>query len=131
MSGFGMPWPGAEAGHEAEEAGAAAFCTGEFVDHDAYVTVAEMAVTTRPALIVVAGFNKRMAATAGRVADGVIGHGLFTAKWWDEVVRPAVERGSRDAEREARPLEHGWLLTAINDQDPERAITDLRRMIAF
>lgn len=232
MTTFGMPWPGAEVGREAEAMGAAAFCTGEFVDHDAYVTVAEMALATERALvgpaiaygfartpfahaaairklwaqapgrifaglgtgaysinrdwcgvdagrpvermselvgavrawlhaengepvrfdgefyrinadvkapvlgridapILVAGFNKRMAAAAGRVADGVIGHGLFTASWWDEVVRPAVDRGFRESGRETRPLEHGWLLTAIDDEDPERAVNDLRRMIAF
>lgn len=225
-----MPWQGAEVGAEAEAAGAAAFCTGEFVDHDAYVTVAEMAVATERALvgtaiaygfartpfahaaavrrlwsqapgrvfaglgsgayainrdwcgveadrpvermaelvgavrawlhaengervrfdgefyridakvqapvlgridapILLAGFNKRMAAAAGRVADGLIGHGLFTPAWWDEVVRPAVAGGAQ--ERDTPPLEHGWLLTAIDDEDPERAVIDLRRMIAF
>ncbi|GLY38890.1 N5,N10-methylene tetrahydromethanopterin reductase [Amycolatopsis sp. NBRC 101858] len=232
MTEFGMPWPGAEAGRIAESLGVPAFCTGEFVDHDAYVTVAEMAAATDRALIgpaiaygfartpfahaaavrrlwkqapgrvfaglgsgayainrdwcgveadrpvermtelvgavrawlhaengqtvrydgefyhvrakvqapvlgkidapiLLAGFNKRMAAAAGRVADGVIGHGLFTADWWTEVVRPAVERGAGESERDARPSEHGWLLCAINDDDPERAVTDIRRMIAF
>lgn len=230
MTTFGIPWQGADFAQEAEAAGIGAFCTGEFVDHDAYATVAEMTVTTRQALvgtaiaygfartpyahaaaartlwakapgrvflglgsgafrintdwfgveadhpvermselvgavrawlhaengervrfdgdyyridakvqapvlgkvaapILLAGFNKRMAAAAGRVADGVVGHGLFTRSWWDDIVRPAVERGAK--ERETPPLEHGWLLTAINDEDPERAVTDMRRMIAF
>ncbi|MFJ8927564.1 LLM class flavin-dependent oxidoreductase [Streptomyces sp. NPDC102364] len=232
MTEFGMPWPGAEAGKEAEAAGSAAFCTGEFADHDAYVTVAEMAFNTeraqvgsaiayafsrtpfahaaavrslwaqapgrvfvglgsgayainrdwcgveadRPvarmaeliaavrawlhaengekvgfegefyrisarvkapvlgridAPVLLAGFQKRMATLAGKGADGVIGHGLFTDAWWDDVVRPAVEQGAREADHDARPLEHGWLLTAIDDSDPDRAVTDMRRMIAF
>src|SRR3546814_8624483 len=72
-----------------------------------------------------------MAAAAARTADGVIGHGLFTARWWDEVVRPAVERGQAQSERDAAALEHGWLITAIDDDDPERAVKDARRMVGF
>jgi alkanesulfonate monooxygenase SsuD/methylene tetrahydromethanopterin reductase-like flavin-dependent oxidoreductase (luciferase family) len=232
MTEFGMPWPGAEVGPEAEAAGVAAFCTGEFADHDAYVTVAGMVASTRRALvgpaiaygfsrtpfahatairdlwkqapgrvfaglgsgafainrdwcgvaadrpvarmselvtavrawlhaengrrirfegefyridarvkapvlgridvpILLAGFQRGMATAAGRTADGIIGHGLFTDDWWDSVVRPAVEAGARESGHDRRPLEHGWLLTAIDDDDPERAVTDMRRMIAF
>src|SRR5205823_2327873 len=28
-------------------------------------------------------------------------------------------------------LEHGWLITAVDDEDPDRAIADCRRMIGF
>jgi 5,10-methylenetetrahydromethanopterin reductase len=218
---FGMPWPGADVAREAEQAGVGAFCTGDFVDHDAYITLAEMVANTSEALVgpaiayafartpyahatalrqlhamapgrlflglgtaafrvnrdwfgvpadrpvdrvaeavdavrtwlhaengsrvsytgefysidadvrapvlgrleipvLLAAFNKRMAATAARVADGVIGHGLFTRSWWEDVVRPANA-----------PVEHGWIITAIDDAAPERAIADARRMIAF
>lgn len=218
---FGMPWPGTGVAREAEQAGVGAFCTGDFVDHDAYVTLAEMVANTDRALVgtaiayafartpyahatairqlhavapgrlflglgtaayrinrdwfdvpadrpvdrvaetvqavrawlraengekvrfsgefydidadvrapvlgrldvpvLLAAFNKRMAATAGRVADGVVGHGLFTRSWWENVVRPA-----------APPVEHGWIITAIDNAAPERAIADARRMIAF
>ncbi|WP_216898456.1 LLM class flavin-dependent oxidoreductase [Nocardia alni] len=227
---FGMPWPGADVGREAEQAGVTAFCAGDFVDRDAYTTLAEIVAGTEHALagpaiayafartpyahatalrhlharapgrlflglgtgafrinrdwfgvdarhpvdriaetaeivrawlhaengetirykgefatidadvrapvlgkldipILLAGFNARMATAAGRVADGVIGHGLFTAAWWDEVVRPAVARGA--AENDRRPLEYGWIITAVDDSAPERAIADARRMIAF
>lgn len=225
---FGMPWPGTEIGREAEQAGVGAFCTGDFVDHDAYLTLAEMAAGTERALVgpaityafsrtpyahatamrqlhakapgrlflglgtaafrinrdwfgvaadhpvdrvaetvevvrawlraengekirysgefysvdadvrapvlgrldipvLLAAFNRRMAATAGRVADGVIGHGLFTTSWWRDVVRPAVAKGAAGSAR----TEQGWIITAIDDTAPERAITDARRMIAF
>jgi hypothetical protein len=74
-----------------------------------------------------------MATTAGRTADGIIGHGLFTGTWWQDVVRPAIAKGAaeRIAEGADVPLEHGWVITAVDDEDPERAITDARRMIAF
>ncbi|KPI18906.1 luciferase family protein [Actinobacteria bacterium OK074] len=229
---FGMPWPGRDVAREAEQAGVGAFCAGEFVDHDAYLTVAEIVANTERALagpaiayafartpyahatalrhlhaqapgrlflglgsaafrinrdwlgvgadrpvarmadtvgavrawlhaengervrydgefhtidadvrapvlgrldipVLLAAFNTRMAATAGRIADGVIGHGLFTGAWWNDVVRPSAERGATEAERTRGPLEHGWIITAVDDAAPERAVADARRMIAF
>ncbi|MGW2048906.1 LLM class flavin-dependent oxidoreductase [Streptomyces sp. NPDC001858] len=229
---FGMPWPGRDVAREAEQAGVGAFCAGEFADHDAYLTVADIVAHTEHALagpaiayafartpyahatalrqlharapgrlflglgsaafrinrdwlgvpadrpvhriaetvaavrawlhaengekvrysgefyaldaevrapvlgrldipVLLAAFNTGMAATAGRVADGVIGHGLFTSSWWNDVVRPSVERGASDAAPGARFLEHGWIITAVDDSAPERAVADARRMIAF
>lgn len=229
---YGLPWRGAEVARVAEEAGFTAFCSGEFVDHEAYSTLTEMALGTRSAIvgpgiayafartpyahaaairsawshapgrvflalgsgaykinrdwfgveadrpvarmadavgairawlhaengepvryagefyqinakvqapvlgrievpILLGGFNKLMAAAAARSADGVLGHGLFTQRWWDDVVRPALAKGAADAGREDRPLEHGWVITAIDDDDPGRAVKDARRMIAF
>jgi 5,10-methylenetetrahydromethanopterin reductase len=232
---FGMPWPGADVAAEAEKSGVSVFCTGEFVDLEAYSTLADMVDKTIDALVgtsiayafartpyahaaaarslskkapgrifiglgsgaytinrdwfgveadrpvarmsdmagairawlhaengkpvvydgeyyqinarvqapvlgrldvpvLFAGFNKGMAAAGARVGDGVIGHGLFTARWWDEVVRPATATGfakrADDDDRPA-PVEHGWLITAIDDADPARAIQDARRMVAF
>ncbi|MEV7889758.1 LLM class flavin-dependent oxidoreductase [Streptomyces sp. NPDC002817] len=232
---FGMPWPGRDVGREAEQVGVSAFCAGEFADHDAYLTVADIVANTEHALagpaiayafartpyahatalrqlhsqapgrlflglgsaafrinrdwlgvpperpvdriaetveavrawlhaengehihysgefysldadvrapvlgrldipILLAAFNTRMAKTAGRVADGVIGHGLFTNTWWNEVVRPSADRGrddDGDSDSRPHPIEHGWIITAVDDDAPERAIADARRMIAF
>lgn len=99
---------------------------GEFYAIDADVRAPVLGRLDIPVLL--AAFNSGMARTAGRVADGVIGHGLFTRSWWNDVVRPAVgpESGTN-----ARPLEHGWVITAIDDTAPERAVEDARRMIAF
>ena len=229
---FGMPWPGPEVAREAEDAGIAYFCSGEFVDHEAYTTLATMVANTRAATVgpaiayafartpyahaaamrsmwqaapgrvflglgsgafrinrdwfgvpadrpvermsdmvgairawltaengkpvtydgefykvdarvgapvlgridapvLLAGFNKRMAAAAARVGDGVIGHGIFTQRWWDDVVRPALAKGASESDRDVTPAEHGWLMTAVNDDDPARAVSDCRKMIAF
>jgi alkanesulfonate monooxygenase SsuD/methylene tetrahydromethanopterin reductase-like flavin-dependent oxidoreductase (luciferase family) len=227
-----MPWPGAAVARDAEKAGFTAFCSGEFVDHEAYTTLAEMVLATEHAVvgpaiayafarspyahaaairslwkrgagrmflglgsgayrinrdwfgveadhpvermcdlvgalrawlqaengttvrysgpyyrieadvrapvlgrldvpILLAGFNKRMASAAGRVADGIIGHGLFTRSWWNDVVRPAIAEGERGAGRDQPVTEHGWVITAVSDEDPARAELDARRMIAF
>jgi 5,10-methylenetetrahydromethanopterin reductase len=81
--------------------------------------------------ILLGAFNKLMAATAGRAADGIIGHGLFTRTWWEDVIRPAMAKGAAQADRDGIPAEHGWVITAVDDSDPERAVMDARRMIAF
>jgi alkanesulfonate monooxygenase SsuD/methylene tetrahydromethanopterin reductase-like flavin-dependent oxidoreductase (luciferase family) len=82
--------------------------------------------------ILVGAFNKIMIRTAGRSADGVLGHGLFTDRWWDEVVDPELHRGAEAGGRNASTLQRwGWLITAIDDADPERAVTEARLQIAF
>ncbi len=58
--------------------------------------------------IYTAGVNPRMVESAGRVADGLVGHPMFTHKYVDEVVRPALARGaektrSRRAVARGRP----------------------------
>jgi alkanesulfonate monooxygenase SsuD/methylene tetrahydromethanopterin reductase-like flavin-dependent oxidoreductase (luciferase family) len=230
---WGLPWPGPEHTHQAEEAGASAFCTGEFADHEAYVTATEMARTTSAAKIgpgiayafarspfvhasaarhlsqiapgrvflglgagtgrmnhdwfgadsshpaprmgelieviraylhaengepirfsgnyysidadirapifgrldvpiLVGAFNRMMLRTAGRSADGVLGHGLFTDRWWNEVVDPELERGAVSGGRDASALHRwGWVITAIDDDDPERAVAEAKLQIAF
>jgi 5,10-methylenetetrahydromethanopterin reductase len=229
---IGMAWPGAKVGAEAEAAGVSAFTAGEFADHEAYLTVAEMVGATERATvgtgiayafartpfahatalrqlsrfaagrlfaglgsgayrlnrdwfgvpadhpvqrmselvqvlraylhaengevvrfdgefyridadirapvlgrleipILVGAFNSRMISETGRVADGVIGHGLFTRRWWTDVVRPSLDKGAAEAGPANAPLEYGWVITAVDDDDPDRAVADARRMIAF
>lgn len=230
---WGMRWPGPEVGRRAEAAGCAAFCTGEFADGNAYVSLAEMAASTTTAKvgtgvayafarspfvhasgirhvekiapgrtflglgagtrrmnedwfsvsadrplarmadlvgavraylsapnrspvhhdgefypvdatimapvlgaldvpIVIGAFNKGMLRVAGRVADGIIGHGLFTDRWWDEVVDPNLADGARSADRDPAELQRwGWVITSVDDADPARAERDARLMVGF
>lgn len=53
-----------------------------------------------PVPVYLAAVNERMAETAGRVADGVLGHPMTSPAWVREVLRPAVERGARAAGRD-------------------------------
>ncbi|MBA4025339.1 MAG: 5,10-methylene tetrahydromethanopterin reductase [Gordonia sp.] len=232
MVAIGIPWQGTGFAREAEALGVEAFCTGDFVDHEAYVSMAEMVHSTGTALIgsavayafartpfahasalrqlyssagerlflglgtgayslnrdwlgvaadrpasrmgelisvirafleaengesvtyagefynvnariaapvlgridvpiLVGAFNQGMARMAGRRANGVIGHGLFTTKWWNETIRPQVTTAAQKAGRGRDLLEYGWVITAINDDDPQRAALDARRMIGF
>ncbi len=230
---WGLPFPGPEIAREAEQAGAEAFCVGEFADHDAYVSLAQVVGQTENAMvgpaiayaftrspwahaasirqlaqlapgriflglgagtrrmnsdwfgtqfqpvlsrmeeligairaflsaenmktvrfegehyqikaairapvmgaldvpILIGAFNKGMLGVVGRVADGVIGHGLFTDRYWDERVNPRLDESARKVDRDPDLLKRwGWLITAIDDDDPKRAALDARRMIAF
>jgi len=232
-SGWAMPWPGPTLAASAEAAGCQAFCAGEFADHNAYVTLAQMAAATMTAKIgpgiayafarspfvhasavrqvdkiapgrvflglgsgtrrmnedwfavpadralgrmadmvgairayltapnmkpvrhdgefypinaaimapvlgpidvpiVLGAFNEGMLRTAGRVADGIIGHGLFTDRWWIETIDPNVAEGAATTGRDPETLRKwGWVITSVDDDDPARAERDARLMIAF
>jgi 5,10-methylenetetrahydromethanopterin reductase len=103
---------------------------GEFYSIDADIRAPVLGRLDVPILI--GAFNKVMVRTAGRVADGVLGHGLFTDRWWTESVEPALARGAESAGRNAADLQRwGWLITAIDDDDPSRAVQEAKLQIAF
>jgi hypothetical protein len=82
--------------------------------------------------ILIGAFNKIMVRTVGRTADGVLGHGLFTDRWWTELVEPELARGAESSGRDPAGLRRwGWLITAIDNDDPARAVRDARLQIAF
>ena len=79
----------------------------------------------------VAGVNPGMIALAGEVADGLVGHPLFTPRYLSEVVHPALARGARKAGRpEDEPRIAANVMTSIAD-DSGQARHDARRQIAF
>ncbi|HVF73532.1 MAG TPA: LLM class flavin-dependent oxidoreductase [Acidimicrobiales bacterium] len=97
------------------------------VDHDGrfYRVRLQPTAVTGPPLrmppVYLAGFNKRMIAAAGAVADGFIGHPVFTPEYVDKVVRPALESGARRAGRDGAELPVvGYVICAV-DEDPEVA----------
>jgi hypothetical protein len=82
--------------------------------------------------IFIGAFNKVMLRTVGRSADGVLGHGLFTDRWWSEVVEPELAQGAAQAGRDPAKLHRwGWVIAAVDDEDPQRAIADAKLQIAF
>jgi alkanesulfonate monooxygenase SsuD/methylene tetrahydromethanopterin reductase-like flavin-dependent oxidoreductase (luciferase family) len=104
--------------------------SGQFYNIDADIRAPVLGRLDVPILI--GAFNKIMARTAGRVADGVLGHGLFTDRWWTESIEPELGRGAESSGRDVADLRRwGWLITAIDDDDPERAIRDAKLQIAF
>lgn len=79
-----------------------------------------------------AGVNPRMVQAAGRVADGLLGHTLFTRTYVAEVVVPAIERGAARAERDPSQVRLAQLVVAAaDDEDPERARREAAAQLAF
>jgi probable F420-dependent oxidoreductase len=77
--------------------------------------------------IYTAGVNPRMVEAAGRVADGLVGHPMFTPKYVDDVVRPALEKGAAKTGRGASEIVLCGVLICSVDDDIEAA----RRRLAF
>jgi 5,10-methylenetetrahydromethanopterin reductase len=103
---------------------------GEFYSIDADIRAPVLGRLDVPILI--GAFNRVMVRTAGRVGDGVLGHGIFTDRWWTELVEPELARGAESSGRQVADLRRwGWLITAVDDDDPERAIRDAKLQIAF
>lgn len=70
--------------------------------------------------IYMAGVNARMIEAAGAVADGLVGHPLFTPGYVREVVRPALARGAERAGREPPPIAGYITCSVAADRDAAR-----------
>jgi probable F420-dependent oxidoreductase len=77
--------------------------------------------------IYTAGVQPRMIQTAGRVADGLVGHPMFTKLYVDEVVRPALATGAARTGRDPSEIAVAGVLMCAVDDDVEVA----RRRLAF
>lgn len=79
--------------------------------------------------VYMAGVNARMIEAAGAVADGLVGHPLFTPEYVREVVRPALARGAERRDRQPPPIA-GYLTCSVGE-DREAARRDAAAVIAF
>jgi probable F420-dependent oxidoreductase len=85
----------------------------------------------RPDLpIYMAGVNARMVEAAGAVADGLVGHPLFTPEYTREVVRPALANGAERAGR-SEPVPIAGYLTCVVNEDGDAARQAARGVVAF
>ncbi|BBY05855.1 LLM class flavin-dependent oxidoreductase [Mycobacterium noviomagense] len=95
------------------------------------VPTGEVAPPTRDIPIITAGVRPRMCEAAGRVADGLAGHPLFTTTYVEEVVRPAIAKGAAHAGRPPSDIEViSMVMCSIHD-DPDVARRELAQQIAF
>lgn len=99
--------------------------------HMNLVPTGELEPPQRVVPIVTAGVRPRMCEVAGRVADGLAGHPLFTTTYVEEVVRPAIAKGAAHAGRDPGDVELiSMVICAIHD-DPEVARREAAQQIAF
>jgi alkanesulfonate monooxygenase SsuD/methylene tetrahydromethanopterin reductase-like flavin-dependent oxidoreductase (luciferase family) len=90
-----------------------------------------VAVTPRPPVpVYLAGFNPRMVGAAGAVGDGLVGHPIFTRRYVEDVVRPALARGARRTGRDPDVPVAGYVICSVDD-DAARARRDAAAQIAF
>ena len=81
--------------------------------------------------IYTAGVNPRMIETAGRVADGLLGHTLFTTGYIEDVVLPAIARGAAHAGRDPGEIAIASLVFASVHENAEQARREVAAQIAF
>jgi probable F420-dependent oxidoreductase len=81
--------------------------------------------------IYTAGVNPRMVEVAGRVADGLLGHVLFTTGYIEDVVRPAIEQGAQRTGRDPSDVRVASLVLAAVDDDPEVVRRAAAAQLAF
>jgi probable F420-dependent oxidoreductase len=104
------------------------------VDHDGrFYTVhvaptSDMAPPLREHLpIYIAGVNPVMVRNAGAVADGLVGHPMFTSDYLEAVVGPALVRGAAETDRSSTDIAITGIKMCAIDGDEEKA----RRQAAF
>jgi probable F420-dependent oxidoreductase len=81
--------------------------------------------------IYLAAVNRVMAETAGRCADGVIGHPMTSPAWVRDVLRPAVERGAKEAGRDPGEVNITTGLIVAVSEDRDEARREAALQIAF
>ncbi|WP_338051914.1 LLM class flavin-dependent oxidoreductase [Pseudonocardia acidicola] len=80
--------------------------------------------------VYLAGFNARMVQAAGAVGDGLVGHPIFTRRYVEEIVRPALETGAKRTGRNPDVPIAGFVICSVAD-DGDRARRDAAAQIAF
>jgi probable F420-dependent oxidoreductase len=107
------------------------------IEHDGryYRLVVQPTAPPRPPFrlrvpIYLAGVNARMIEAVGAVADGLVGHPLYTPEYVREVVRPALARGAERAGRTEPPPIAGYLTCSVGE-DRAEARAAAAAVIAF
>jgi probable F420-dependent oxidoreductase len=104
---------------------------GRFYHVDVTPT-AEMEPPPRTGIpVFTAGVNTRMVQVAGRVSDGFLGHPLFSPRYYDDVVRPAIAAGAAKSGRDAGLVQIAGLVICSVHDDEAQARREAAAQIAF
>lgn len=80
--------------------------------------------------IYMAGVNPRMIEAAGAVGDGLVGHPLFTRRYVEEIVRPALAKGATRTGRDPSVPIAGYINCSVSE-DRDAARRGAATLIAF
>jgi alkanesulfonate monooxygenase SsuD/methylene tetrahydromethanopterin reductase-like flavin-dependent oxidoreductase (luciferase family) len=72
-----------------------------------------------------------MVQVAGRVSDGFLGRPLFSPRYYDDVVRPAIAAGAAKTGREAKDVQVAGLVICSVAEDEAQARREAAAQIAF
>ncbi len=78
-----------------------------------------------------AAVQKGMLRTTGEIADGLVGHPLYSRRYITECIRPNIEVGAKRVGREPTDIDMTTLLITAISHDREQAIRDAKNQIAF
>lgn len=81
--------------------------------------------------IYLAGVREGMIRTAAGVADGLLGHPIYSLRWIQDVVLPSVARGLREAGRERKDFHLCLAVCCAIDRDAGRARRAAAATVAF
>ena len=112
--------------------------TGELTRYDGTYHTLDFSELQPPAAPVrtdlpiwIAGLRQPMVRLAGEVADGVIGHPIWSVEWATTKVADDLKRGLAKGGKQRSDIEFNmWLFVAPND-DRRQAIEDARATVAF
>lgn len=104
---------------------------GQYYDLDIQGWQRPMAPVRERFPIYLAGVREGMIRTAASVADGLLGHPIYSLRWLNEVVVPSLARGLRDAGRERDGFRLCLGVCCAIDSDVERARRAAAATIAF
>jgi probable F420-dependent oxidoreductase len=81
--------------------------------------------------VYMAGVNRTMVRTAASVADGLVGHPLYSRRYIAEAVQPAIAEGLTRGQRSRGEFDlAGYVITSIS-HDRDQAREEARRQIGF
>ncbi len=78
-----------------------------------------------------AAVQKGMLRTTGEVADGLVGHPLYSRKFIAEYIKPNLEIGAKRAGRTVQDIDVTSLLITSISHNREQALRDAKNQIAF
>jgi probable F420-dependent oxidoreductase len=81
--------------------------------------------------IYLAAVQKGMLRTTGEIADGLVGHPLYSRKYISEFIKPNLEIGAKRAGRSLKDIDITTLLITAVSHDRKQAIQEAKNQIAF
>jgi probable F420-dependent oxidoreductase len=105
--------------------------SGQYYDIDIQGWQRPLAPVREKIPVYLAGVREGMIRTAAEVADGLLGHPIYSLRWVNDVVLPSLSRGLRDNERSREDFELCLAVCCAVDRDIQAARRAAAATIAF